>query len=443
MAKIFPFRGYHYDPRKVKLDDVVTQPYDKIDAAMQDEYYRRSPHNATRLLKAKELPGDNELQNKYTRAYHFLHKWIDEGVLVRDELPTIYAYHQEYEVAGDLRVRKGFIALAEVEPFGATVKAHETTLAAPKADRLNLMKATHANFGHIFMLYSDPERAVNRLVDERIAGREPDLRATDDFGNTHKVWKIQDAEAIKGIQRVMADRELFIADGHHRYETGVNYYNAMRELGVEETGDESIHNLMMTLINLDEPGLTVLATHRMVHSLADFSLEKLLARAAEHFEVEEFPYGADEDPARDMLFARMDALADAAHVFGLWAREGSALYLLRLKDEAVMDDMVEGKSDDWKRLDVTILHTILMDAYLGIDARALEAQANVKYGRYRTDTLERAKADEQFQLVFFVNPTKAAQVKAVAEHGEKMPQKSTDFYPKLLSGLTINKINVE
>ncbi|MBN2136160.1 MAG: DUF1015 domain-containing protein [Acidobacteria bacterium] len=443
MAKVFPFRAYRYNKKKVKLENVITQPYDKINTDLQGEYYKKDSHNVVRMLLGKELKGDNDLCNKYTRAHCYFWHWVENDVMVRDGKPAFYAYHQEYKVEGKKVVRKGFIGLAEVEPFGGTVKAHEKTLDAPKADRLNLMKATHTTQGQIFMLYSDPKLTVNKVLEEQIAGKKPDMQLKDDYDETHKLWIVDDPAAIKKIQKAMNDQKLFIADGHHRYETGVNYYNFMKENGVEKIGNENIQNLMMTFVNIDEPGLTVLATHRLVHSLKDFNKDSFLKKMEKYFRIEEISFKGGEDKARKELFEKMDNKAETEHVFGVYFKGDKQFYLLELVDDNVMLKVIKGKqSDVFKKLDVSILHNLILENHLGIGDKQLKEQTNVKYVRYRDDAIDRVKK-ENFQIAFLLNPTLVKEVKDVAENNERMPQKSTDFYPKLLSGLTINRYNLD
>lgn len=444
MANVSPFRAYRYNKKRVKLDNVIVQPYDKINPELQEQYYKRDQYNAVRIILGKEEKGDNPLNNKYTRASSFLYHWIQSSVLVRDAKPAFYAYNQEYKVEGKKLIRKGFIGLCEVEPFGKTVKAHEKTLDAPKADRLNLMRATHTTQGQIFMLYSDSKCAVDQILNKEIGQRKPDMQIKDDFGEIHKLWIIDNPKAISGIQAVMKDKKLFIADGHHRYETGVNYYNEMKSLGVQKTGNENIQNLMMTFINIDEPGLTVLATHRLVHSLKSFKRQDFFKKLEKYFTVEEFAHKEGGEPqARKKLFVAMDKDAGTSHIFGLYIKGDKTYYLLKMKDDSEMKKLVKGEhSDVYKKLDVTILHSLILEKFLGIGEKELKEQSNVKYVRHRDKAIETVNK-ENIQMVFLMNPTKVEEVKKVADKNERMPQKSTDFYPKLLSGLTINKYNLD
>lgn len=444
MAKIFPFRGVIYDISKTgNITDVVTQPYDKIDKKMQEDYYNRSEYSIVRLIKGKEMPGDNENENKYTRARDFLNEWLKEEILVRDEEPAIYVSFQKYKVQGEVRTRKGFVALAALEPPGEGVKAHEHTLAGPKADRLNLMRATGSNFGHIFMLYSDPENTINLALDAYVASHEPLFTAQDYYGETHQIWRITDQTTISLIQDVMKDKTLFIADGHHRYETAVNYMMEMKQKHPQvPNAVENYTNRMMTFVNMDSKGLSVLPTHRVIHDVKDFTPEDLLEKASKNFDIEKIEYSSlDEDRKKKELLSKVNDIGKENHVFGLAIKGENSYWILKLKEEALenIDQLIEEPySTQWKTLDITILHSLLLEDILGIDKVALEEKRNIHYIREKEKGFDMLEEDPDVQMVFFVNPTKAEQVKEIASLGERMPQKSTDFYPKILTGLVIN-----
>jgi uncharacterized protein (DUF1015 family) len=445
MAKIYPFRGVHYNEKIVgDLSKVVTQPYDQIKNDLMENYYARSPFNITRIIKGRKEP-DLDENNVYTRAGDYLSEWMRDGVLVTDEKPALYVYYQEYQVDGEWRVRKGFIPLVELQEYGEGVKAHEKTLEAPKLDRFNLMLTTESNTELIFMLYSEPERIISKVLDDAISGRKPDIEATDDFGCIHKIWAVTDFGTIKKVQERMEPLTLFIADGHHRYETSVNYMNHLRAKGKKcDPGvNECYANCMMTLVNVDEPGLTVLPTHRLVHGVDENKMKNLVTEAMKYFNIEHFPLAQGDDAAMKQVLDAMKARMKDEHLYCLYVQGDNELKLLSLKDESVMNKMVTGVSEDWKKLDIAILHTVLLDKLLGIDAEKLAAKTNVDYMRSPYDTLKRAKDNPKYQCVFVVNPTGVEEVRKIAARGDKMPQKSTDFFPKLISGLVLNKMRIE
>ena len=441
MAKIFPFRGITYSPEKFgrDLSDLITQPYDRITPERQAEYYRRHPKNFVRIVLGKKFASDDEYFNYYTRSAGYLNCWLDDKILVSAEKPAIYAYHQAFEVEGRQIVRKGFIALAELEEPGKGVKAHEKTLAGPKADRLNLTRHIRAQVGHIFMLYSDPQKIADEAIEREIADREPDFTAKDWFGNEHRLWAITDTATIETVQSALADKTLFIADGHHRYETAVNYWKECESKGLkpEPGATETYRNRMMTFINMDDPGLVVLPTHRVVHSVKNFDLDRFISAAEKNFKVERYAESKFQE-----VMAKMAMLGEQGeHTFVFVPKNGKEYYLLTLRDESIMDSRItEQVSAEWKRLDVTILHKLLLEDLLGIDAKALEEKRNLYYIRNKEDGFKYLEKDPDVQCVFYVNPTKVEQVKKIASAGERMPQKSTDFYPKLLTGMVINKL---
>ena len=431
MAHIIPFRGVRYSTSRAgDASDLVTQPYDRIGEAEQRDYYERSPYNIVRIIKGRAQPEDNG-ENVYTRAASYLRQWLDEGILVRDETPSLYVYHQEYSFGGERLIRRGFIALGKLEP--EKVHAHEKTLKGPKEDRLRLLRATEGNFGHIFMLYSDPQRTADTALDGAIAGVHPTIVARDDFGNDHLVWRITDPDVISIVREAVAEKDLYIADGHHRYETAVNFMRECEEKGWRPAAAESFDARMMTLFNIDEPGMTIRPIHRLVHALSDYDPQAFLKRAAEDFVVRR--YSSLSDMQREVAAGR------GHHTFGFYS--GGVYASLTLRDEGIMDRLITGDwSHDWKRLDVSILHTVILDRLLGIDAAALEEQRNITYAHEPEEGVA-AVDNGREQIFFLLNPTSASEVRRVADHGEKMPQKSTDFYPKLLTGLVLSKLEIE
>ena len=432
MAQIIPFRGYRYDPGKVaRITDVVTPPYDRVDSEVQAACYERSPYNIVRIIKGRSNPGDHETENVYTRAGEFLHRWIDEGILIRDVGPALYVYHQQYLFEGQRLTRKGVVALGKLEP--EKVHAHEKTLRGPKEDRLKLMRATEANFGHIFMLYDDPERTADGMLASAIDGVEPLIEATDSDGNAHRVWRVEDVGMIRRVQNALSDRDLYIADGHHRYETAVNFMSECEAKGWKSAAPESFDVRMMTLFNVAEPGMSIRPIHRMIHGLTGFDAVAFLAAAAEQFVVE-------RHPSYDAMAAATQAGSER-HTFGCFA--DGVFATMTLRDVSVMDGLVgTDRSVDFRRLDVSILHAAILERLLGIDARALEEQQNITYTVEAAKGIEAVDEGEE-QLLFLLNATGADEVIRVADHGEKMPQKSTDFYPKLLTGLVLSVMEIE
>ncbi len=400
MARISPFQPYRYSTAAGPLANLVTQPYDKISPEMRARYLALSPFNLVRLILGERFDTDTESHSVYTRAAGFLKDWIDRGILVRDAEPALFAYFQDFCVpdTGERLSRHGFIGLGAVEDYSAgIVHRHEQTLSGPKKDRLELLRHTHAHFGQIFMLYPDPERQVDRVLEEA-AQAKPTAAVTDEFGAEHRLWKITDPAKIDSIRNLMADKKLLIADGHHRYETALAFRN---EIGAAD--------VMMTFVNMHSPGLKILATHRLVSGLASFDPAGFLQRAANSFAIQEVSQ-LQEVPAG-----------------AIGAAIGDKLYLLRLKQSV-------------DKLDVPILHELILRDLLGITEEAVRAEQNLRYVRGLDKAIEAARRGEA-QVAFLLHPTAIEDVARISFSGGVMPQKSTDFYPKLLSGLTIYKID--
>jgi uncharacterized protein (DUF1015 family) len=437
MARIYPFRAWRYNSTAVRLEDVVTQPYDKISPAMQQAYYQRSPYNLVRIiLGLPELFDTERGESVYTRAARDLAAWREQGILVQEKDPCIFAYSQRFKVPGTdvVKERRGFIALGKLHEYSEQVVfRHEQTLSKPKSDRLNLLKATHAHFGQIFMLYSDPAGSVERILYDGNGPAEAEV--TDEYGVLHRLWRVNDPATILLLTTAMADRKLIIADGHHRYETALNYSKEHAPAGPAKAEYGANHlpqppypeaAVMMTFVNMDSDGLVILPTHRVVHSLAEFDPAAFAKAAEEFFTVEALPAG--EAAAYMELLGRQEG-----SVFVAVTRAGALL--LRSKPEAIavaLADLPERQ----RQLDLSHLHSIVLDRLLGLDAEKVRDQTNIRYLRdagEAVDLVRRGEAD----VTFLTNPVSMEQLREVAFAGDVMPQKATDFFPKLLSGLTI------
>jgi uncharacterized protein (DUF1015 family) len=434
MARIYPFRAWRYNPSAVRLDDVVTQPYDKISPAMQQAYYQRSPFNLARIILGLPEPFDDEQgENVYSRAARDFSTWRAQGVLAQEQDPCIFAYSQRFQVPGTelIKERRGFVALGKLHDYAEQVVfRHEQTLSKPKSDRLNLLKATHAHFGQIFMLYSDPAGSIESLLYDGAGPAEAEV--TDEYGVLHRLWKISDPSAILGLTAAMVDKKLIIADGHHRYETALNYSREHATAKPETSAAElplpafPEAAAMMTFVNMDSDGLVILPTHRVVHSLAKFDPAAFARAAEKFFQVEKLREG---DAARSIeILGRQQGTAFIA------VTSAGAL-LLRAKPEpvaAALADLPESQ----RLLDLSCLHSIVLDRLLGLDAEKVREQTNIRYLRDAAEAVDQVRRVEA-DVTFLTNPVSMAQLREVAFAGDVMPQKSTDFFPKLLSGLTI------
>jgi uncharacterized protein (DUF1015 family) len=437
MARLYPFRAWRYNPSAVRLDDVVTQPYDKISPAMQQAYYQRSPFNLVRIiLGLPELFDAERGESVYTRAARDFRSWRDQGVLHQEKEPCVFAYAQRFTVPGTdiVKERRGFIALGKLHGYAEQVVfRHEQTLSKPKSDRLNLLKATRAHFGQIFMLYSDPGGSVEKILYDGSGPAEAEV--TDEYGVLHRLWTISDPAAIRLLTSAMDDKKLIIADGHHRYETALNYSKEhapahpqssteSRSLQTQPPYPEAA--VMMTFVNMDSDGLVILPTHRVVHSLQAFNPAAFAKAAEEFFEVEQL--------AEDQASGYLDLLKRQQGTAFVAVTRTGALLLRSKTDiiEAALADLPERQ----RRLDLSHLHSIVLDRLLGLDAEKVREQTNLRYLRDAAEAVEQVRRG-QADVVFLTNPVTMEQLREVAFAGDVMPQKSTDFFPKLLSGLAI------
>jgi uncharacterized protein (DUF1015 family) len=437
MAYIYPFRAWRYNPSSVRLEDVVTQPYDKITPSMQQAYYQRSPFNLVRIiLGLPELFDAERGENVYTRAGRDFRAWREQGVLVQEKDPCIFAYSQRFKVPGTdiIKERRGFIALGKLHDYAEQVVfRHEQTLSKPKSDRLNLLKATRAHFGQIFMLYSDPAGSVERILYDGNGPAEAEI--TDEYGVLHRLWRVSEPAAIRLLTAAMADKKLIIADGHHRYETALNYSKehapaspAKAESSTSQLPQPAYPEaaVMMTFVNMDSDGLVVLPTHRVVHSLPGFDPAAFARAAEEFFAVAPLPTGEAAD--------YMETLGKQTGTAFVAVTRAGAL-LLRSKPEPVAAALA-GLPERQRQLDLSHLHSIVLDRLLGLDAEKVREQTNIRYLRDAAEAVDQVRRLEA-DVTFLTNPVSMEQLREVAFAGDVMPQKSTDFFPKLLSGLTI------
>ncbi len=436
MPEIEPFRGILYDTSRVEASKVLAPPYDVIDADERASLEATDPHNCVRLI----LP-QGEGDAKYAAANDTLNAWLEDGSLVRDARPAIYRYHQVFTVnalAGRTFTRRGFVAAVRLHPFSENViLPHERTLAGPKVDRLKLMEATSAHFSQIFTLYSDPSRATDDLF-RGIESTEPDVNGVTEDGTRHRVWRVPDRELIGKLQRLMGQMKLYIADGHHRYETML----ALRDSFRKRVGhDLSFHSTAQygTLFcaNMDDAGLVVLPTHRLVHDLPAFDFDAMREKVARWFDITVLP-GAANDATK--LATAIHEGSEASPTFAVIVPDSDTAWLMSLRGSANLAAEGLTGSRALLDLDVTLLHELVLERVLGIDRKAQEAKTNIHYIRDTPSALKRTAAGEG-QVCFILEPTRLKQIRAVADAHEFMPQKSTYFYPKIASGVVFNRID--
>ncbi len=440
MATITPFRGVVYNQKKAgNITDLVCPPYDIISPAQQQELYRKNPFNVVRLEFGLESPGDTDADNRYTRAAAFLREWENSGVLRQDTVPGLYIYEMEFVFGKSLRKLRGMICLVRIEDYeSGIVKPHETTLSGPKTDRLKLLRACSASFSQIFSLFPDPDLKVSKLLHK--ITRRPDMEVPSEDGVVHRIWSLGEKQDIETIIRELSNRPLFIADGHHRYDTALNYRNERRKTADSVTGNEPYNFVAMFLAPLEEPGLTVLPAHRALFNLTGFDPKRFEADLNRYFNIERIDFDKKSEVAdRKTVLETMAHRADRAHIFGMRVKGEHSYYLLTLRNEADMDSLVPDRSVAYRRLDVSILHHLIIDKLLGIKMDTHKLGLNIEYIKDSEDADQRVR-NGAAEIVFFMNPTKVWEVQDVASAGERMPQKATYFYPKLLTGLIIHMI---
>jgi uncharacterized protein (DUF1015 family) len=413
LAIIKPFQAYRYSAAAGDPSKLVTQPYDKITPEMRAHYLQASPYNLVRIILGEPRDPETAFDNVYTRATQYLNDWTRDRILVQDPEPGLYAYFQDFEIPDSLERlrRKGLIALGKLEDYSAgIVYRHEQTLIGPKRDRLELLRHTRAHFGQIFMLYPDAEGAVDHLLDQAAAA-PPAVSLIDEFQTRHSLWRITNPSLITRMELSIAPKKLLIADGHHRYETALAYRD-------EHPDDPAAQFVMMTLVNMHSPGLKILATHRVLHGLPHFDPEHFFEKAVNA------GWSVSAIDSLEKLKERLAYRDEKRIQFGVVAGDNDLRWMQRARKPG--------------QLDVPVLHHDLLGALLGVSEEAVREERYVKYVRGIAAAAEEVARGAQ--VAFLLEPTRIDEMAHVAFAGGVMPQKSTDFYPKLLSGVTIYKL---
>lgn len=431
MAKILPFKGILYNKEKIKnLEAVMAPPYDVISPQMRDELHKAHSYNIVRIILGKESRKDNKKNNKYTRAADFFKRWLKDDILKKDGKPSIYIYEQEYLHKGKLKKRIGFISLMKIEdPASSLVLPHEHTFFKPKEDRLNLIRNTKANTSPIFCIFQDDGNRVTNAI-KRYTSKKPPIIDIHLEGVGHKIWRMINPKMINKIKKELDKKQVFIADGHHRYEVALAYRNEMRRhLGRRRA--KKFDNVMVYLSNLTDESLTIFSTYRVIRNLGGARWGNLEKRLGVYFDIESVKNKSE-------MFEKLEKVRKG-YAFGVYFKNGH-FYLLRLKDESVLDNVIKpDKSREWKRLNVTVLHFLIFEHILHID-RFSSNDENIIYTRDEDYAINLVNGGE-CSIAFFQLPTKVVQVRNIARGGDRMPHKSTYFYPKLLTGLVINKFS--
>lgn len=435
MAEVRAFKGVYYDASKEDVQKAVSQPWDVITPETQERYYAADPRNIVRIIRGREMPGDDERENKFTRAGGYFREWLAGGVLVEDGADSIYVYTQKFRLGESEFIRRGFIAAVKLEDYESKViLPHEHTFPSHNADRLHLLRETKANFGQIFVLYPDPEMTVPRFL-ERYDLATPLMRVAVD-GVEHSITQMTRAEDIEFMVEQMKGKQLFIADGHHRYHTALKYRDEMLP-GLSDEGRREVSYRMMTLVSMDDPSVTILPTHRVIQRVPDFSEEHLLRQVHALFEVEAMEQkGEDLRPTLSRL--REESSHAVSYVVCL---RGQRFLLLRLKDGgSTVDALLPNAHPAVRQLDVTILHSLIIEKMLSLSPEAEDSGEYISYFRDPAEATRRVESGEG-QVAFLLNPTRVHEVRDVSLAGEVMPHKSTDFYPKLLTGLIMRRLH--
>lgn len=419
MAEVIPFKGVLYNPRKVDASLVMSPPYDIVTPEIKDELYSRSPFNVIRVDFGKDSADDTDNQNRYTRASEYLNDWLKEDVLMIDRDRLFYCYEISYSINGTGKKTRGFLGAVKLEEMGTgKIHPHEMTYSKPKSDRLNILRFCNANISPIFSLYSSTEKYASAILDKTVR-ESPIIEVMDSDGFSHRLWRISDKAEIEQIAKEMEEKDIFIADGHHRYETALVFQEEMKNKGMNKTGNEPFNYVLMFLSNMEDDGLTLLPTHRIVEIDSDVHIKDEIGK---YFDVQKVTSGKiSVAEAKEKMF---NLMRSKTHSFGMYLTNADAYYILSFNDGDIDLDLPEC----FKKLDVTILHKIIFERLLKID--------HFEYEMDPEEAVKRAKKGS-FEAVFFLNPTHINDVKEVALAGHRMPPKSTYFYPKLLTGMVI------
>ena len=435
MVRIAPFRGVFYNQKKIRdLAKVITPPYDVISKEEQEKLYRKSPYNFVRL-------DFNQEPDSYSAVAQLFQTWQDEGILERDEAPAIYYLTHRFSVKGESeKIRRGFFALTELQDFSdGTIRPHEKTLDAPKEDRLRLMLACHAQLSPIFALYSQPKQTVNHMLATHVEGIEPFIEVEQENGDECRLWRVTDLALVHRVQQEMQDQSLLIADGHHRYEATLNYRNQMRSERGEWNGREAFNYILTYFANMSDENLVILATHRLVRGYQPQPFLQLEEGLQRYFYLEQYPKTPE---GKGWFLKALKSGGKKQRLIGASFKRDPRYLILRLKNKRIMQRLAKDLSAPLQELDVTMLHLLILENILGLTP---EQQVNGETIRYSQDeeTVLQALEKEDYQAAFLLNRPKAEEILTIALGGEKMPQKSTYFYPKLVSGLIINKVDPE
>ncbi|MFH1776862.1 MAG: DUF1015 domain-containing protein [Candidatus Omnitrophota bacterium] len=422
MSNIIPFRGFLYNKQLVKIEDVAAPPYDVITAEERVNLIRKSEYNITRLILPEEK-NDSDIVDKYVQAARQIHRWTDNKIIVKDQDPSFYVYTQDYEYKGEKKIRLGFIGLLEIEELSnKNVYPHEYTFDAPREDRFKLLAETKTNLSPIFALYTNDQGEIRRLFFENINRECPYFEVFDENNVRHRLWAVSDRVVLDKVVSLMQDKEIFIADGHHRYEAARMYYEHRRRTDKKGQDTNRYNYVMMCFVGLGDEGLMISPTHRLIKK--DVDLSELNRQLKDYFNIDE------KRDLKDML-NELAACADIA--IGMYSLQG--FFLLRLKDQTVLADLMQDVPAIWKKIDTAVLNKVILEKIINVSIKDRESIEFSNLAEKAVKSVDEGKS----KVCFFLNPAKSSKLQEIAISGERMPEKSTYFYPKLLSGLVINR----
>jgi uncharacterized protein (DUF1015 family) len=442
MAKIVPFRGIVYNPERVEnLASVVSPPYDVITPDEQHAFYERHPWNIIRLILGKTSEQDTSGDNRHTRSAGFFNAWLSENVLIRDSVPAFYLTSIDFFVQSRKITRWGLISQVALEPFeNGVVLPHEKTFSRVKSERLELMKSCHANYSPIFSLYSDAEQVVVNTLRHSCAEKSPDNQFNDTYGHCHRLWRVTDQALHRKISEFMANKSLFIADGHHRYETALNYRQWIADQTPGFSPEHPANFIMMYLCSMEDPGLLILPAHRMVKTISPEKIDRFIPAAEACFDISRFSMETDDD-CREAVVKWDSLLRSEINQtrIGVVIKNHPQGYLLNLKPGVMQRMYGKEMSERMLELDVTVLTRLILMDLLGLHHGQLDDESIIQYSS-KTEVAIASVGTGESDAVFLLNPTRIDQVQRIAESGEIMPRKSTYFYPKVVTGQVINRL---
>lgn len=442
MAEVIPFKGILYNTRKINnLADVVAPPFDVISEQEQNQFHERHPQNIIRLTLGKIAENDTPTDNRYTRAAECLNRWLTDDIILLDKKPAFYLTSMEFLFEGNSVTRYGLIALIRLEPFEkGIVLPHEKTFSKVKSERLELMKACHANFSPIFSLFSDEEKRIYTTLKNAVRGRSADIAFTDKNEQKHTLWRITDNSVHQYISDTLKDKKIFIADGHHRYETALNYRDWLSTRVSNFNGYHPANYVMMYLCSMEDPGLIILPAHRMLNEVPVEKRESLIQKTKDYFDITTLPYRADQHKKNLSEFISILKSNTSKHCIGICMKDRPELHLLTLKPDVMEHMFGDEMPEVIRNIDVTVLTRLIFMEVLGFDQARLDNEKLIAYSSIAEEAIDKVFAGKH-DIAFILNPTRIQQVRDIANAGLIMPRKATYFFPKVITGQVMNKLD--